>query len=176
MHKKLWMFLSFALTVAILIVALKVINWIPVAIQKDEIRRYRDIEEVKSKLKIKDIYVPAYFPEYFSWPPSEIWAQKKPFPAVIMHFIYKDRRDIALIIAQTYSKSDFSAQFKIKPLHIKERVRLSIKGRDGELVLGLCENNVPCTQVSWIEGAYRLNVIGKYPPIELIKIAESMLD
>lgn len=175
MHKRFFMYFSFALTVAILIAVLKIINWIPMTIQRDEMRRYRNVEEIKSKLNIKDIYVPAYFPEHFSWPPSEILAQKKPFLAVIMQFKYKGRGDVALIVSQADARANFIPRHKIRPLEIKERVWYSIKGREGELVVGVCENNEPCSQISWEEGEYRINVIAKYPPLEVIKIAESML-
>lgn len=174
MHKT-FKYFSFALTVAILIGALKIFNWIPTTIQRDEMRRYRNIEEVKVRLNIKDIYIPAYFPEQFSWPPSEISAQRKPFTAIIMQFKYKGRGDVALIVSQADGKANFIPRHNIKPVEIKERAWYSIKGRAGELVVAVCKDDEPCSQISWDEGEYRINVIAKYPPLEVIKIAESML-
>ena len=101
MNKKIARFLSFALMIGLLIVALKVVNWLPLAMQQETVRRYDSIEEVRAALNMKDIYVPSYFPQQIIWPPSAILAQSKPFSAIVMEFTRADKRNIALVISQS---------------------------------------------------------------------------
>jgi hypothetical protein len=61
----------------------KIANYLPMALQKDTMRKYKSIKEVKSKLNIRDVYIPSYFPQIL-WPPSTILAQDKPFVAIIL--------------------------------------------------------------------------------------------
>lgn len=174
MDKKFTNFLYFILTVAALIVFLKVINWLPMALQKETLRRYSSIDEVRSKLNISDIFVPSYFPQYLSWPPSEILAQTKPFTAVVLEFKNTVKGDTALVITQASSDA-FSAERKIRILQIKERVRYDLKGRNAILEAGVCSNDEPCSQISWNEGEYRIHVIMRSTPYDLIRIVDTMI-
>jgi len=105
MNKKFLNFFYFVLTVAILIAALKIFNYLPMMIQKDTMRRYHSIEDVKSNLNIREILIPYYFPQSLVWPPSEIFAQKKPFTAVVMEFNNSSKAEVALVISHAYSKN-----------------------------------------------------------------------
>lgn len=174
MNKKFLSFFYFALTVVILIAALKIAGYIPTALQKDTMRRYHSIEDVKSNLNIREILVPYYFPQRFVWPPSEIFAQNKPFTAVVMEFRHARSGDIALIISQADSKN-FKADEKIKMLQIKEKISYPLKGRTVVLEAGMCKNEEPCSRIAWDEGKYRIIVTAKTNPPELLKIAESMI-
>lgn len=174
MNKKFLSFFYFALTVVILIAALKIFNYLPMMIQKDTMRRYHSIEDVKSKLNIKEIPVPSYFPQSLVWPPSEIFAQNKPFTAVVIEFRHARTGDIALIITQADSK-DFKADEKIKIVQIKEKISYPLKGRTVALEAGMCKNEEPCSRIAWDDGRYRITVTAKTSPPELLKISESMI-
>lgn len=174
MNKKFLSFFYFALTVVILIAALKIFNYLPMMIQKDTMRRYHSIEDVKSKLNIKEIPVPSYFPQSLVWPPSEIFAQNKPFTAVVIEFTHARIGDIALIITQADSK-DFKADEKIKIVQIKEKISYPLKGRTVVLEAGMCKNEEPCSRIAWDDGRYRITVTAKTSPPELLKISESMI-
>jgi hypothetical protein len=174
MNKKFLSFFYFALTVVILIAALKIFNYLPMMIQKDTMRRYHSIEDVKSKLNIKGIPVPSYFPQSLVWPPSEIFAQNKPFTAVVIEFRHARTGDIALIISQADSK-DFKADEKIKIVQIKEKISYPLKGRTVVLEAGMCKNEEPCSRIAWDDGRYRITVTAKTSPPELLKISESMI-
>lgn len=174
MNKKILNFFYFILTVLIIITVLKIINYFPMVIQKDTMRKYRSIEEVKSNLNITEILIPSYFPQDFVWPPSEIFAQKKPFTVVVMEFKRAKNKDVALIISQSDSTS-FEPNKKISINEVKEKVSYSVKGRNILLEAGICKNEEFCTKVSWDEGPYRINVTAKVSPPELLKIVESMI-
>lgn len=174
MKKKILGFLYFVIMIITIILVLKIINWIPVALQKGLIRKYSTLDDVKSKLSIKEVYIPSYFTENFSWPPSEILAQSKPFQAVAMEFRHARNKEVALVITQA-SVEWFNPDRKITISQIKERVDYNLKGRNAVLEIGFCKKNEPCSRMSWKEGNYYVNVLMKAEPIDLIKISESII-
>lgn len=174
MRKRVFGFLYFAVTIAILIGVLKVTNWLPTVLQEGIIRKYSSIDEVKSRLRLKDIYIPSYFPQRFKWPPSRILAQSKPFTAVAMEFRNMETGETALIISQAAVR-DFAPDNKIVISQIKERVNYSLNGRSSLLEVGACKDDVPCSRISWEEGGNWIRVEMKSTPFELIRIAESMI-
>lgn len=171
------MFAFFILMIALLVVVLELINWIPSIIEKEGLRRYETIEFVRKKLHIEKIYMPSYLPEDLNlrWPPAEIYAQKKPFTMIIMHFYQRDSRDIGLIVHQVDAGANYRPESRIKFTEIKKESRVLIKGREGVLITAICENNSPCNRVSWKEGEFLLTVIGKHSRRDLIRIAMSMI-
>jgi hypothetical protein len=173
-RKRVFGFLYFAVTIAILIGLLKVTNWLPTVFQEGIIKKYSSIEEVKSRLQLRDVYIPSYFPQKFKWPPSRILAQSKPFIAVVMEFRNMETGETDLIISHAASK-DFTPDKKIVISQIKERVNYSLNGRPSILEVGVCKNDVPCSRISWEEGSTGIRVEMKSAPFELIKIAESMI-
>ena len=174
MNKTVSRFLSFTLMIVLLILALKVINWIPLALQQDAVRRYDSLEEVRSALNRKDLYVPSYFPQQISWPPSTILAQSKPFSALVMKFTRADKRNTVLIISQSEGKA-LNVENPIEITVVAEKVQYAIKGRDAVLTVGFCANDEPCSGITWTEGRYTMTVLMKSTPFELTKIVESML-
>ena len=173
MRSRAYGFLYFLLTVAAVIIVLKALNWLPLVLQQDTMRRYGSVEEVRAKLSIKDLYVPSYFPQSITWPPTEILAQTKPYPAVLMVFNQAGKRDVALVISQA-AAGTFSGNEFIKFAQITETVPYHVKSGEALLEVGTCKNGEPCSRLSWTEGSYRMTVVMKSPPFELIKIAESM--
>ena len=174
MNKKLTAFLTFVLMIGLLVAALKVMNWLPLAMQKETIRQYASVEEVRAALGMKEIYVPSYFPQQITWPPATILAQGRPFSAIVMEFTRADKRNIALVISQSEGGA-LNVENPIKITTVAEKVRYAMKGRDADLTVGTCENNEPCSGISWSEGTYTMTVLMKSAPFELTKIAESMI-
>jgi len=173
--RKLFGFVSFVIVVVIVIAALKLINWLPLAIEKETMRQYRSIEEVGAKLGIRYIYIPSYFPHHFEWPPSMVLAQKKPFTAVITEFRGAGKDDISLIISQVDALASFVPDKNLKIQNISEWVSFDIKGRKALLKVGTCKGNEPCSQIEWIEEKYRITVTARTTPPELVRIAKSMI-
>jgi hypothetical protein len=174
MNKKLTGFLTFALMIGLLIAALKVMNWLPLAMQKETIRRYTSVEEVRAALGMKEIYVPSYFPQQITWPPATILAQGRPFSAIVMEFTRADKRNIALVISQSEGGA-LNVENPIKITTVTEKVRYAIKGRDASLTVGTCGNDEPCSGITWNEGKYTMTVLMLSAPFELTKIVESMI-
>jgi hypothetical protein len=129
---------------------------------------------VRAKLNIKALYVPSYFPQSITWPPSEILAQARPYPAVLMVFNQAEKRDVALVVSQAATGAFPGNEF-IRFVKITEKVPYHFKDREALLEVGACKNEEPCSRLSWTEGNYRITLTMKSPPFELIRIAESML-
>jgi len=174
MNKTLSRVLSFSVTIGLLIVALKFMNWLPLVMQHDAIRQYKTVEEVRSALNMKDLYVPSYFPQQISWPPAAILAQSRPFSAVVMEFTRADKRNTVLVISQSEGKA-LNVENPIEIRAVTEKVPFTIQGRDAVLTVGSCGNDEPCSGMTWIEGKYTMTVFMKSTPFELTKIVESML-
>ncbi len=174
MKKTFLRIFTFAAAVGILAGGLKLLNWIPLAAQRDLLRKYNDVQEVKTELGIREIIVPSYFPQSLSWPPSAIFAQRRPYPAVVMEFTRIGTRDTVLVISQALTDG-FLADDKIRIVTIRERSANPLKGRDSLLETGFCANGEACSRVSWREGSIRIALMAKSSPVELVKVAESML-
>ncbi len=167
-------FLYLIITVAAIIVSLIILNWLPSILQQDTIRRYSSVEEVRAKTKIRDVYVPAYFPQSIMWPPSEILAQTKPYPAVLMVFNAVNKQGAALVIAQATSDA-FSRNALIQFERIARTVPYDLKGRKALLDVGTCKKDEPCSRITWAENEYTITLTMKSPPFDLIRMAESMI-
>jgi hypothetical protein len=171
---KIHSFFYFLLAVAAVLVVLKALNWLPVVLQKDTMRRYGSLDEVKVALNIKDVYVPSYYPQNISWPPSEILAQTKPFPAVIMVYDRAGSGEAVLVVSQAASER-FFPDAEITIVQTREKVPYRLKGRSALLEVGVCKDAETCSRIAWNEGGTTITVVMKSAPFELIRIAESML-
>ncbi len=149
-------------------------NWVPFYIEQGLVRRYSSVEEVKAKLKLKEVFVPSFFPQQYVWPPYEIIAQTKPFTSVIMKFRNVNGKPDALVICQ------FSATASVPDcfpgmIQIRESTAYKMKGRPALLEVGACGHNETCSRMTWREDRYRITVAVDAPPSELVKISESMI-
>ncbi len=125
-------------------------------------------------LKIPRVYVPAYFPEYITWPPAEIFAQRRPFVLVMMHFTHRDSKSFALSFFQVDSRAVFEPPYKSDVLYVRKESPVMINGRPGTLVIAVCSGRERCNRVSWEEGIYRITLIADDTPEQLIRMAESI--
>jgi hypothetical protein len=177
MRSKAFGFLAFAAGLAILVIALKVLNEFPLIAQKDLMRRYGDFEEMQATLGIRQVFVPSYFPEDFRWPPTGILAQGKPYPAVIMEFERTGEgkaREVGMVIYQA-GGDDFAPGGPLTISRIREQATYPLKGRSAILEVGSGPNGAPCSRISWREKDVRITVLARLTPFELMKVAESML-
>lgn len=177
MRSKVRGFLAFAVGLAVLVIALKALNWLPLFAQKDLLRRYGDFEEMRSEVGIREVLVPSYFPEDFRWPPTGIIAQGKPYPAVILEFARSGKgknREIGLVIFQA-TADGFSPGGTLEITRTLERVAYPLKGRDAVLEVGTGARGEQCARISWREKEFRVTVLARSTPFEVIRVAESML-
>lgn len=173
MKKEIARITIFLLMMFVLIIIIKVLNWVPIALQKDVMKQYASIDEMKSHLKMTDIYLPAYFPGEFTWPPSTILGQNVPFPAVVLEFKMRDKDAVGLIITQS-SSPRFHYGKKMDILSEAREKSYSLEGRDMKIVYGKCSMNEICSNIKWKEKNQFLTIFAMVPHQELVRIAESM--
>ncbi len=167
----LWM-LSAAAGVAMLIF---IMNMLPSLARKDFAARYVNIEEAKRSSGLDSVPVPSYFPEGISWPPSFIVAQKRPYKALVAEFKDRASGQTALIIIQTSLPGSEQQFQRVRLAEVKQQSDYRLKGMNAALLVGTCDNGLPCSRMSWQDGGGSHAVLLTSTPFELIKIAESMV-
>lgn len=174
MRKRVTGLTFFIIAVVALLVSLKMLDWIPGVLQKGLLGTFGTVEEVRSTLHIRDVYLPSYYPQDLRWPPTRILAQSRPFIAVLTEFTrLQDDRPV-LVISQTAVPNP-APRIKLEMVRVNERVHAPFKGRNAMLEAGFCQNSEPCSRISWNEAVYHIDVMMLAPPSEIIKIAESMV-
>lgn len=174
MGKKLLRLFFFAIIVGILMLAITFANWLPLFFRSDTLRSYHTVEEAQRALGVRNIAVPAYFPQSISWPPSTVLAQTNPYPAFLMGFREEGRDGISLLIVQT-ADAEFMRHLPLQVAGIEQQHVFDLKARNAQLTVGRCGDHAPCSSVTWFEGKYATTVTMKAPPFEVIRIAHSMI-
>lgn len=166
--------LLFLFGVAFVVIFLSITNWLPQVLQEGSMKRYGTIEEMREKLKIRDLHVPAYIPQNLSWPPTEIMAQTRPYVAVVLEFRNERQGETVVVITQSVS-ADFPPSEEIRIRPVKERLSYKLREKDALLETGECQGTGICSRVEWREGPYHMRVSMRSTPAEVIRIAESMI-
>ncbi len=172
MKKMFYRFLIFSFMVSLLILSIKVLNMIPQLFSKDTIKEYRSVEEMRRTLGLRYILTPKYFPESISWPPSHIYAQKRPYVLMIMSFKDESSSNIRLVI---YETERYSIVKKSSIENVKDELRYDLKGREAILRVGTCRKTESCSEIIWRENGLWIKLFILSPPFVLVRIAESML-
>lgn len=173
MKKQALRILWFALVLAAVVATLRVLNWIPGALEPGLMARYASIEDAAATLGLREVYVPSYFPESLVWPPAEVMAQSRPYPAVVMRFARARDGQTGLVISQAMS-ADFEPELQVRIRAVREIVPIDLGGRQAQLEAGSCEDGSVCSRIRWDEGEVRIVLTMQAPPAELVRIARSM--
>ncbi|MEK6745114.1 MAG: hypothetical protein AABZ15_15975 [Nitrospirota bacterium] len=175
MKRTLGGLLVFVTMITVLLGMLQVLNWIPAAVQEGAFRKYPSIDEVRAHLKIDPVYTPVYYPRSVQWPPALVAAQTSPYTAVLTEFMKSDdRNETVLIITQT-ARSHPPLALRIRLTEVRETVQYPFKGRVAVLEVGVCRKEEQCSRMTWDEGTFRLSLVMRSSPVELVRIAESMV-
>jgi hypothetical protein len=165
--------LAFGIMVALLVALLMALNWVPTTLERGIAREYGSIEDVTRSLGLKEIPIPSYFPGHISWPPSFILAQSTPFGALMMEFSSADTGDTVLVILRSTGRVPEGFE-RITMREVAEEAEHMWEGKHALLQTGICGNRETCSRLSWEEKGVKLSVLGLLPPVELIRIAESL--
>lgn len=164
----------FGVMIAFLLGMLQLVSWIPSAVEAGAFRAFRSIDEVRAHLPIDPIYQPVYYPRSVQWPPSLVAAQTHPYPAVVMEFQASETRETVLTITQT-ALSHPPLVEKIRMSTVRASASFPLKGRPAVLESGQCRGNAQCSRLTWDDGVYRLSLVMMDAPVELVRMAESMV-
>ncbi len=173
--KGIWRFLLFLVVMAATVGALKLLNWVPLSLSGEGLNRYKTVEDARAELRLGKVYLPSYFPQYLRWPPKEVYAQKKPYPMVLMHITGRESDDIVLAIRQSEAGHPDFFKSRIEPVSVTGEENITMKGRPALLVHAVCPGKEPCNSVTWQDGGFTFTVILKDSVKELLRVAESML-
>jgi hypothetical protein len=176
-RSRLHQLINFGAIVFMMGAVLVLLNWLPLILQQNRLQRFVSIEAARKVLHMQTIYLPTYIPENLNlaWPPAEIYAQDTPFRACIMHFTFRDRKEIALLIEQADSQAPYALEPLLKIREKKRTNEVSVKNRKAILISAVCAQDIPCNQLSWDEGGTTITLIGKLPAPDIIRIAASMI-
>jgi len=167
--------LVFVIMITVLLGMLQVLNWIPSAVQEGAFRKYASIEEVRAHLKINPVYTPVYYPRSVQWPPALIAAQTRPYTAVLTEFMKSDDRSETILIITQTARSHPPLAIKLRLAEVRETVQYPFKGRVAVLEVGVCRKEEQCSRMVWDEGEFRLSLVMRSSPVELVRIAESIV-
>ncbi len=156
-----------------LVGVLMVMNRVPLMLDKGIIRKYASVEEAASAAGMKGLSMPSYFPRDIQWPPSEVIAASRPSKFIVMEFLNRLRGDVSMIIMQGEPYlPPLDEKMKFKAM---EKTKYALKGRNAVLELGTCKEE-KCSRICWNEDENRkISILMKAPPVELIKVAESIV-
>lgn len=174
MTRRILNFLLFVVSVSAIVIGLKVMNWVPSVIESGLLKEYSSIEEVEARLKFGRVFAPAYYPQRLEWPPAKIVAQTRPYRAVIMEYVQKGTDNVCLVISQTEIPHK-PPEERLALSSVEQIVPYDFKDHRILLEVGVCNDGARCSRVSWEEKGYRIIASSRLTPVELIKIAESMI-
>ena len=160
---------------SITILALTLLNWIPLVVRSEGFRKYASLEEVQKDLHLRKVYLPSYFPDRLQWPPFEIYAQSKPFTMILMHVKERQKNRIVLAMRQVDAHVSSPMKLRLEPTQIAKQEQVTIKGREAVLSRASCADGTVCNTLAWQEEGYILTLVARDSVQELIRIAESML-
>jgi len=164
----------FALGVAALLAFLTAANRVPFLLHEGTMRSYVSVEEVRRELNISDIPMPSYIPESLIWPPAAILAQTTPYEAVVIEFKGAGGA-ISLVIARSASE-EFDPGRQIRLKDVRETAVHNLRGRNATIETGACSDGLVCSRIWWNEEGHRIIVIMRASTMELLRIAESIID
>ncbi|MEW6033355.1 MAG: hypothetical protein AB1603_00705 [Chloroflexota bacterium] len=158
---------------AVTAAGLRLLNTVPTRIQGPTVEHFNSIEEAERKLGV-DIIVPAYFPDYFSWPPKAIMAERQPYFTIHLSFAQRATGSEALWVHQILSNDSRAAESIPSPLDVLQDKSFLVKGHQGRLIVGADVNGEPLYQLRWWSDRRYFVVTTTHSLEELIRIAESM--
>jgi hypothetical protein len=173
MHRAIKGSFSFGLTIGAIILLLKIMNWLPMTVQKETLRPYGSIEQVRAALQIRDVYIPSYFPQNIAWPPAKILAQGEPFTALVMEFKRADKDEVILVLSQS-TGGPLKAGNPLELSSVNERAPFIMNGENAVLTVGECGRQEQCSMITWNKGGYTITALMRSAPFELTRIAASM--
>ena len=164
----------FGVMVLVLLGALQFAGWLPSIIDSGSLRKYGSVEELRSRLQMRPLLVPVYYPRTVNWPPSLVAGQMRPYPASAMVFAGRQAAGTVMTVTQTDGgRPPLIDQMKF--ITTRETVSTEFKQRRATLEAGSCRESTLCSRVSWQEGPYHIVVTAALPPAELMSVAESMI-
>jgi hypothetical protein len=164
--------LAFGLSLATLVIVLRVGSCVPGTVDADGVERYSSLETAARRFGPDRLYLPSVVPKSLAWPPYEVLIRRRPEPASMIHFRAPGSDEIVLGIVQARGEARPAA--RIEPVRVLRTEPLDLNGRPATLDLAYCADRVACNRIRFADGPYRFELVGRIPLEELERIAASL--
>lgn len=157
-------------------VLLSGLNRVPVVLQPEVSHRFKDfsgVREAERELKTK-IWIPAYFPDYLSWPPALVRVEKGEPPVVVLGILRNPQHDLSLLLLQSLGKGDWQALSVPAVTSVVETRQVALKKSRAILSRTMDGSGQIWTRLQWESASRRFLLIGQSSTEELLRIAGSM--
>ena len=147
------------LVVGLMALTLYLLGMVPSLLQNPAgVREYSNLEKAEAELGF-EVVIPAYFPSYLSWPPTEILGQLEPTPMVQVLFLASDQSTETLLIYQIISdEDDLPVAFPWIETVLQE-MPVSINDTYGNLIIGRGTDDKPLNGVHWMRDGIHFIVV-----------------
>ena len=165
----------FILSVLVSVAAIKFVGQIPEFFITDQLNHYRSIHEANEHLGFGRVDPPVFFPQNLKWPPDEIYAQKEPYPMVLIHFKGQKTGAITMALQEVYRLIEPGFSSRLEPLSQTHRTKRQIKNKEVEVLTGLCVDGSACQKLVWSHKNTRYSLLSNGATDELIRMVTSMI-
>ncbi|MFH1141910.1 MAG: hypothetical protein V1724_09710 [Chloroflexota bacterium] len=168
------MVLPLLIVVAAIAVALRLLNLVPAHIKaQTAVKEYATVEQVEAALGTR-VILPAYFPDYLSWPAYRITVQRRPALDIWLHFLSRDGSREALSIRQIVWPEGTPPVAIAEPDEVLQRTSIEVDSARGTLLVGQAADGSNLNQLRWRQGDRYIVVTTVHSLAELLRIASSM--
>ena len=167
--KYFYLFLSIGSLLCFLIL----LNVLPLYINKNLLREYKNINELKNSLKIQNLPLPSYLPDSINWPPSKILGQSTPYLAIVLVLNSNIKNEPILYVGISESKI-FKYPDIICSCNNSKSFTTNINGHPAKLKAGFCDEIINCSEIIIDNGKYQIVLKSKMQLPILLRISESI--
>jgi hypothetical protein len=135
------------------------------------VRRLASVEEAERRLKAR-LYLPAFFPDRYRWPPSSVRLVVGDPSSVALGFEARDG-GLALQLGQTVGGEGPISPLALPTAEVLQRSAVRIGGIEGTLARVVGEDGAVWNEVAWQQGGRTLVLRGRGGVEELLRMAHS---
>jgi len=135
------------------------------------VRRLTGVDEAERRLKAR-LYLPAYFPDRYRWPPTSVRLLLGDPASVALGFEAREG-GLALQLGQTVGGEGPISPLVLAPAEALQRSAVRIGDREGTLARVVGEDGAVWHEVAWRQGGRTLVLRGKAGVEELLRMSRS---
>ncbi len=136
------------------------------------VRRLQGVDDAERRLKAR-LYLPAYFPDRYRWPPSSVRLLLGEPASVALGFEAR-QGGLALELGQTVGGEGTISPLVLAPAEVLQRSAVRLGGGEGTLARIVGEDGAVWDEVAWSQGGRTLVLRGKAGVEELLRMAHSV--
>ncbi|HEU4382887.1 MAG TPA: hypothetical protein VFR85_05215 [Anaeromyxobacteraceae bacterium] len=135
------------------------------------VRRLRGVDEAERRLKAR-LYLPAFFPDHYRWPPSSVRLAPGEPASVALGFEAR-QGGLALQLGQTVGGEGPVSPLVLPRAEPLQRSPVRVGGADGTLARVIGDDGAVWHEVTWRQGGRTLVLRGRGGVEELLRMARS---